>query len=245
MSNNKNSDIKSLTLEYFREWIKRGQQPGDRLKQRIIELNLGLVGTVAGQIVKTTSVPFDDLYNTGVIGLARAAQRYNPEKGIFSSYAIRFIRGAIQQHLRDKEASLVRCRAFYDKVQPVLSEAKRIGAPAEDVAQAKGYSLQEWREMEAVTKRSNVDSLDSAVAPTLHDGGNTMKLCVNDEERDRQQWAIASLLSRLPSQTVDLILYRQIHGLSVGTIAKLYGKPIKSVKQEINEALKLVGAIAA
>lgn len=59
----------------------------------MVEENLGLVRWVIRNVPPNLR---DDRYQSGVIGLARAAQLYNPEKGSFASIAVSHIRSAIK-----------------------------------------------------------------------------------------------------------------------------------------------------
>lgn len=69
-----------------------------------IAANLGLVRKVAYHYaVRSKGVAeYDDLLHEGVIGLAQALERYNPDVAKLSSYAVPHIRGAILHYLRDR-----------------------------------------------------------------------------------------------------------------------------------------------
>ncbi len=69
---------------------------GDRqARQRLIQANLRFVILVARRY-RNRGVPLEDLVNEGNIGLIRAAERFDPSRGIrFVSYAIWWIRQAV------------------------------------------------------------------------------------------------------------------------------------------------------
>lgn len=72
----------------------------------IVTANLGLAKTIANQHHRH-NVPFDDIYHTGIIGLIKAVEKFNPDSGYqFSSYATELIRGEILHYLRDKENTI-------------------------------------------------------------------------------------------------------------------------------------------
>ncbi len=74
-----------------------------RSKKEIILENLPLVKKIAGAIYRRIPegvVEFDELVNTGVIGLIKALDKYDEKKSRFSTYAYIKIRGEILDYLR-------------------------------------------------------------------------------------------------------------------------------------------------
>lgn len=69
-------------------------------QRALVAQNQGLVWFVVNQM---TNMPGDeDAFAAGVCGLAKAARNYNPEMGFaFSTHAVPWIRGAIQNDLDD------------------------------------------------------------------------------------------------------------------------------------------------
>lgn len=69
-------------------------------QQKRVEDNLGLVGYVMNHMGirhKYDDDACEDLFQSGVIGLMRAAVKYNPSIGEFSTYAFAWIRQGIQR----------------------------------------------------------------------------------------------------------------------------------------------------
>lgn len=62
-----------------------------------VEANLGLVHMIARRYVGTTggALEFQDLVQVGAMGLERARDTYDPERGAFATYAAWWIREAI------------------------------------------------------------------------------------------------------------------------------------------------------
>lgn len=73
-------------------------------KQKIILENTPLVKKVASKIFfklpKDSGIEFDELVNTGIIGLIKAIDKYNKDRAKFSTYAYIKIRGEILDYLR-------------------------------------------------------------------------------------------------------------------------------------------------
>src|ERR671939_178645 len=91
-----------LTHEEEIDLSKRAKQGDARAHKRLIEKNLRLVVSVAKRY-RGYGLPFEDLIQEGNIGLMRAVEKFDPEKGFrFSTYATWWIRQAVQRAVADK-----------------------------------------------------------------------------------------------------------------------------------------------
>lgn len=71
-------------------------------RRRLIERHLPLVRSVARRYAGGDE-PLEDLVQVGAIGLIKAVDRYDAERGTsFGAYAAPFIAGEIRHHLRDR-----------------------------------------------------------------------------------------------------------------------------------------------
>ena len=81
---------------------RRTREGDETARSKLIEKNLRLVIPVAKKY-RGMGLPFGDLIQEGNIGLMRAADKFDPEKGFrFSTYATWWIRQAIQRAVADK-----------------------------------------------------------------------------------------------------------------------------------------------
>ena len=93
---------KLLTPLQERELSRRANAGDGRARQRLIEKNLRLVVSVAKKY-RGYGLPFEDLIQEGNIGLMKAVDKFDPEKGFrFSTYVTWWIRQAVGRALSDK-----------------------------------------------------------------------------------------------------------------------------------------------
>jgi RNA polymerase primary sigma factor len=93
---------KLLTHREEIDLSKRAKAGDQKARQRLIEKNLRLVISVAKKY-RGMGLPFEDLIQEGNIGLMKAVEKYDPDRGWrFSTYATWWVRQAVQRAVADK-----------------------------------------------------------------------------------------------------------------------------------------------
>ncbi|MRJ01899.1 MAG: sigma-70 family RNA polymerase sigma factor [Epsilonproteobacteria bacterium] len=96
-------------------------------KQRIILENTALVKKVASKIFfklpKDSGIEFDELVNTGIIGLIKAIDKFDEKKARFSTYAYIKIRGEILDYLRSLH---IMPRSMREKIKREKEEGRDV-----------------------------------------------------------------------------------------------------------------------
>ena len=114
-----------------RERLLALAQHGKQAERKLVQANLRLVVSVARRFA-ASGLPFSDLVQEGNLGLLRAAQKYDPDRGYrFSTYATWWIRQAISRYIAD-HARTIRIPAH------MVDTLSRLGRARRRMAQATG-----------------------------------------------------------------------------------------------------------
>jgi RNA polymerase primary sigma factor len=193
--------------------IARGDM---RAKQRMVDSNLGLVHAVARSF-HASSVPLDDLVQEGTIGLTRAAELFDPDRGVkFSTYAAWWIRRSIRDAIADSKVIRMPPKANRQlaAVRRAETELKRLGpgrASDAEIAQLAELSVGTVRSLRAAAQVTA--SLDQPIGEDTTPLGNLVAdpesvdpadTAIAHEERERV-WA---MLGFLPKRHRDVLVRR-------------------------------------
>ena len=141
-----------------------------RLRNRLVVANLGLVHRVAAAQLPKGNLSYDDLVSVGSIGLIKAIDSFEPQRGLcLSTYAVPFIRGAMQHEERDRNQPIKtprRLRELQQRVCSLQSKRQQAGLPPlgeAGLASALGCRIEQLREDGAVQQALRLRSLDAPV----------------------------------------------------------------------------------
>lgn len=129
-------------------WLKDMRTPISPINsEEVVTTNIGLVYKVVNKL-KVSSFDRDDLIQAGLMGLFKAAQRFDNSKGFaFSTYAMPFIVGNIKKELRQDRIiristyfqPLIKSIAFENDCLSYQEMATKYNTTVENVAIACGH----------------------------------------------------------------------------------------------------------
>ncbi len=142
-----------LTHEEEIDLSRRAKAGDKRARQHLVEKNLRLVVSVAKKY-RGMGLPFEDLIQEGNIGLMKAVEKFDPERGFrFSTYATWWIRQAVQRAVADKGRTIRVPVHMGDKIRKMarlynelLAELEREPTD-EEVAKGLGWTVEEVRDV--------------------------------------------------------------------------------------------------
>jgi len=147
---------KLLTHQEEIDLSKRAKQ-GDRgARKRLIEKNLRLVVSIAKRS-RGRGLSFEDLIQEGNIGLIRAVEKFDSDRGFrFSTYATWWIRQAVQRAVADKGRTIRVPVHMGEKIRKMARTYNELSvelarAPSDEtVAERLGWSVEDIREIKDV-----------------------------------------------------------------------------------------------
>jgi RNA polymerase sigma-B factor len=209
------------------------------LRQHLVEAQLPLVHHLA-QRFRGRGEPYDDLVQVGTIGLLNAVDRFDPERGSFTGFAVPTILGEIRRHFRDRGWALRVPRRLQEMGRQV-SEAREI------LTQQLGRSptIQEIARHLDTDPDLVLEALDTAGVyatvplPSTPEEGEMAPLGFIDSglELVEQRATLRPLLARLPARERTILALRFVRGMSQSQIAAEVGVSQMHVSRLITRSL--------
>ncbi|MGI5818253.1 MAG: sigma-70 family RNA polymerase sigma factor [Armatimonadota bacterium] len=135
-------------------------------REGVILEHVGLVKYIVGRVSVRLpdSVDREDLESAGIVGLIKAADRYEPGRGVkFATYASSVIRGEVMELLRSRDWAPRSVRKRYRDLETAIAQLQRqLGRQPseEEICQRLRVSLAEYQELLSLTSSLAVSSLE-------------------------------------------------------------------------------------
>jgi RNA polymerase sigma-B factor len=182
--------------------MRRVQTGDDRARDELIERYMPLARSLAMRY-RRASEPLDDLIQVASMGLVKAVDRWDPERGLaFSSFAVPTILGELRRYFRDSTWDVrpardlqERCLALEEAREKLWGElgrsptvgdlAARLGRSAEEIVEA--LQAGEARSVRSLDVPAHDDESDSATAGDL----------IGDTDEEFERVEVGATLERL------------------------------------------------
>ena len=223
-------------VELVREYREGRREAGEEL----CEINRPLVLKIASKF-SGRGVDFDELCELGSIGLVKAINSFDFDKGcVFSTYAVPLIFGEIRRFLRD------------DGIIKVSREQKRLCALL-NAERERRISCGEESSISAIAGAVGISAEDASVAlfssapvrslsENAYDEDDSTSLADlvfdEDEEKRSFEWlALKMALEQLPPESKKLITLRYFRDFSQVEVARIMGLSQVKVSREEKKIL--------
>jgi RNA polymerase primary sigma factor len=241
-----------LTAAEEVELAKRIERGDMRAKERMINCNLRLVVSIAKRY-QTQGITLGDLVQEGVLGLIRAAEKFDWRKGFkFSTYATWWIRQAVQRGVANKARTIRIPVHIVEREQKIARASRELVAELErdpsneEIAERSKLPLAQVVEVRgaaravASTDAPVGDDGDGSLGDLFAAGGPTTE---DEAEGALREDAVRRAVAKLPDRERDVISLRFGLGAdgqpaSLEAIGKALGITRERVRQIETEALR-------
>jgi RNA polymerase sigma-B factor len=212
--------------ELREQFIAYAQHRNGTLRDELVGAHLGLAEYLARRFANRGE-PLEDLVQVASLGLIKAVDRFDPERGVeFSTYATHTIVGELKRHFRDKGWAIRAPRRMQElylqlgKVVGTLSQELGHSPTIAELAAEVEVSEEEVLEALEAGQAYRSASLD---APVGNEEGETLGAHLGEEDVSLadvdSRATLSPLLAQLPQRERLILHLRFFEGLTQSEIA--------------------------
>jgi RNA polymerase sigma-B factor len=231
---------KSMLRKKFADFA-RGHD--DKLRAELIEAHMSLAEHLARRFTHRGE-PYDDLVQVSSVGLIKAVDRFDPERGVeFATYATKTILGELKRHFRDKGWSIRAPR----RIQELYLE---LGHALDSLSQTLGRSptIRELSKETGAREDEVIEAMEAGHAyrsTSLDSAGPEeeaigMRLGTETGEFADAEWraVLRPHLAALPVRDRTILRLRFVDGSTQSEIARRVGISQMHVSRLIGKSLE-------
>jgi RNA polymerase sigma-B factor len=237
-----------------RRLFRRYREEGDEsARDRLIERFMPLAERLARRYAWGRE-PVDDLVQVACMGLVKAVERFDHERGIaFSSYAVPTIIGELKRHLRDTTWSVHVSQRMRQRVLEVTRTADQLrgqlgrSPTAEEIAEALATPLVCVVEAAEAATAYDATSLDQPGTAEPDGTGRLPAIGFEDERFDLVEYGaiLEPALGALPVRERLILRLRFDRDMTQGEIAQALGMSQMHVSRLLRRSLGKLRQVAS
>ena len=245
---------KQETLEILQSYRAN---PSTKLRNQLVNLNIGLVRREAYHWKNQCQESFEDLMQVGSIGLINAIERFDVSKGnAFSSFAVPYIKGEIQHYLRDKSPTVRMPRAWltiYNQGCKIIRNRRAETGrepSSQEVADELNITVGEWYDIKLACQNRSPISLDTPIDQS-EDGTTSIGDLVTDQKYQSFQLAqednirLQQALDLLEDRTREVVEFVFLKEFTHREVAETLGISAVTVSRQVKKGLIALKKILA
>ena len=217
--------------------------PANAGRQRMIEVHLPLARGLARRY-RHGGEPIEDLEQTAYVGLVKAVDRFDPERGRFPAFAIPTILGELRRHFRDRGWAVKVPRRIQERSLAVERETEALGAvlmrapTAAEIAERTGLAVEEVLETHHAAGAHRSLSLSPEGGAEGDPGAATDPGALDDGyARAEERATIVTMLGALKPYEREIVMLRFHDELSQREIGRRVGLSQMSVSRVLRRSL--------
>jgi len=214
----------------FERWYRHRDL---RAREELVHRHLPLARKVASRYARTQE-PFDDLFQVACLGLVKAIDRFDPERGVsFASFAVPTILGELKRYFRDKGWSVHLPRGLQELVLKVQTASAKLSSNTGrsptivEIAEYLEIDTDQVLEAFEATASRYATSLEAPIESGAEDGSITRHDTVGSDDEGyalvEASTSLSASVRRLPDADRRVLALRFRHGMTQRQIAERIG----------------------
>jgi RNA polymerase sigma-B factor len=234
----------SDSARLFQRWNRYGDR---RARDELIKRFLPLARKLARRYI-ASSEPYDDLVQVASLGLVKAVERFDPDRGFaFTSFAVPTIAGELKRYFRDSGWALHVGRAAQERARKITDAQQELSGPTgrsptiNELAQYLELSQEEVIDGLQTAEAYDAISLDAPVQSD--DDGSASRLEAIGDDDDRiglvdDQATVFAAARHLPNREREILFLRFGEDLTQTEIAERIGISQMQVSRLLRRSLQ-------